>query len=160
MDVQIALDGPAGTLLVSGTGLPVVELVRAAGTPADEHTPIGTRKAALLTLTVDGAPAVVRPSRGRLLRRSYRVDVHTGGLRYRLVPCSHGESRLSRDGRRIGTLSSSGDGRVTDEWDAGPGTVPTPLDLAVGTALAAAFGTGAAPWWETLGDIVAELIAP
>ncbi|MFF2775142.1 hypothetical protein ACFVU3_09555 [Streptomyces sp. NPDC058052] len=156
MHARIALDGRAGTLRVSGAGLPVVELVRTAGTPADEHTPIGTRKAARLTLTVDGAPAVIRPSRGRLLRRSYRVDVRAGGFRYRLVPCSYAESRLTRDGRRIGTLDSSGDGRVTDEWDAGP----TPLDLAVGTALAAAFGTGAAPWWETLGDIVSELVAP
>ncbi|MFE1271641.1 hypothetical protein [Streptomyces sp. NPDC058758] len=153
---HIALDGPAGTLRVTGAGLPAVELVRAPGTPADAHTPIGTRRAALLTLTVDGAPAVIRPARGRLLRRSYRVDVRVGGHRYRLVPCSYGESRLSRDGRRIGTLESSGDGRVSDAWDAGP----TPLDLAVGTALAAAFGTGAAPWWETVGDIVGELVAP
>ncbi|GGY43224.1 hypothetical protein [Streptomyces omiyaensis] len=156
MHAHTALDGPAGTLRVSGAGLPPVELLRAPGTPADAHTPIGTRKAALLTLTVDGAPAVLRPSRGRLLRRSYRVDVRTGGFRYRLVPCSYAESRLTRDGVRLGTLSSSGDGHVTDEWDADP----TPLDLAVGTALAAAFGTGASPWWETLGDIVGELIAP
>ncbi|WP_107049269.1 hypothetical protein [Streptomyces sp. NRRL F-5727] len=155
MRAQIALDGPAGTLRVSGAGLPVVELVRAAGTPPDAHTPIGTRRAALLTLTVDGAAATIRPARGRLLvRRSYRVDVRAGGVRYRLVPCSYEESRLSRDGRRIGTLASSGDGRVVDTWE----TAPAPLDLAVGTALAAAFGTGAAPWWETLGDLVGELL--
>lgn len=156
MHAHIALDGPAGTLRVSGDGLPSVELVRAPGTPADEHTPIGTRKAALLTLTVDGAPAAIRPARGRLLRRSYRVDVRTGGHRYRLVPRSYGESRLSRDGKALGLLSSSGNGRVIDEWETD--TVPTPLDLAVGTALAAAFGTGAAPWWETLGDIIGELV--
>ncbi|MFB7939604.1 hypothetical protein [Streptomyces sp. NPDC056049] len=156
MHAHITLDGPAGTLTVSGDGLPVVELVRAAGTPADEHTPIGTRKAGLLTLTVDGAPASIRPARGRLLRRSYRVDVRTGGRRYRLVPCSYGESRLSRDGKALGLMSSSGDGRVIDEWE--EGVEPTPLDLAVGTALAAAFGTGASPWWETLGDIIGELI--
>ncbi|MEU3609449.1 hypothetical protein AB0E83_28970 [Streptomyces sp. NPDC035033] len=151
---HVALDGAAGTLRVSGAGLPVVELVRAAGTPADAHVPVGTRKAALLTLTVDGAPAAIRPARGRLLRRSYRVDVRAGGVRYRLVPCSYEESRLSRDGRRIGTLASSGDGRVTDTWE----IRPAPLDLAVGTALAAAFGTGAAPWWETLGDVLGELL--
>ncbi|MFJ3093973.1 hypothetical protein [Streptomyces hydrogenans] len=156
MHADIALDGPAGTLRITGPGLPDVELVRAPGTPPDAHTPIGTRRAALLALTVDGAPAVIRPSRGRLLRRSYRVDVRAGGHRYRLVPCSYAESRLSRDGRRLGTLDSTGDGRVTDDWD----VEPTPLDLAVGTALAAAFGTGAAPWWETAGDIVGELIAP
>ncbi|GAA3906861.1 hypothetical protein GCM10022244_16190 [Streptomyces gulbargensis] len=154
MYVQIDLDGPAGTLRVSGHGLPTVELVRAPGTEPDAHTPIGTRKAALLRLTVDGEPAVVRPARGRLLRRSYRVDVRTGGHRHRLVPTSYDTSRLTRDGRRVGSLISSGDGRVTDTWEDGA----TPLDIAVGTALAAAFGTGAAPWFETVGDIVSELI--
>ncbi|MFF8834198.1 hypothetical protein [Streptomyces sp. NPDC015130] len=154
MYVQIDLDGPAGTLRVHGQGLPTVELVRAPGAGPDTHTPIGTRKAALLALSVDGEPAVIRPARGRLLRRSYRVDVRTDGVRYRLVPCGYTESRLTRDGRRIGILTCSGDARVIDEWDG----EPTPRDLAVGTALAAAFGTGAAPWWETLGDIVGEMI--
>jgi hypothetical protein len=152
--VQIDLDGPAGTLRVSGHGLPTVELVRAPGTRPDAHTPIGTRKAALLVLTVDGEPAVIRPARGRLLRRSYRVGVRTGGARYRLVPHGYDESRFTRDGRRIGTLLSSGDGRVVDTWEPGA----TPRDIALGTALAAAFGTGAAPWYETVGDIVSELI--
>lgn len=154
MHVQIDLDGPAGTLRVSGHGLPTVELVRAPGTAPDAHTPIGTRRAALLTLTVDGQPATLRPARGRLLRRSYRVDVRTGGARYRLVPRSYKESRLTRNGRRVGELQSSGDGRVIDTWEPGA----TPRDIAVGNALAAAFGTGAAPWFETVGDIVAELI--
>ncbi|MFC8170986.1 hypothetical protein ACFY84_16590 [Streptomyces sp. NPDC012438] len=155
-DVRIELDGPAGTLRVSGPGLPVVELVRTPGTTPVDHVPIGTRKAALLALTVDGAPAVLHPARGRLLRRSYRVDAVVGGVRHRLVPCSYAESRLTRNGRRLGTLISGGDGRVDAEWL--PDRAPEPLDLAVGTALAAAFGTGAAPWWETVGDIVAELI--
>ncbi|MDV5146747.1 hypothetical protein R1T08_21785 [Streptomyces sp. SBC-4] len=153
MYVQIDLEGPAGTLRVSGHGLPTVELVRAPGTDPDAHTPIGTRKPALLALTVDGEPAVIKPARGRLLRRSYRVDVRCGGVRYRLVPCGYVDSRFTRDGRRIGILTSSGDGKVIDEWDGDP----TPHDLALGTALAAAFGTGASPWWETLGDIVGEL---
>ncbi|MEW5659036.1 hypothetical protein ABGT92_27360, partial [Streptomyces cinereoruber] len=55
-DVRIELDGAAGTLRISGPGLPVVELVRAPGTEPADHIPIGTRRAALLTLTVDGAP--------------------------------------------------------------------------------------------------------
>ncbi|MET9728088.1 hypothetical protein [Streptomyces zaomyceticus] len=156
MYVQIDLDGPAGTLRVSGHELPTVELVRAPGTRPDTHTPIGTRKAALLALTVDGEPATVKPARARLLRRSYRVDVRVDGIRYRLVPSSHVDSRLTRNGRTLGTLESAGDGRVDADWD--PAADPTPLDRALGTALAAAFGTGAAPWWETLGDIAAELI--
>ncbi|MFD0149170.1 hypothetical protein ACWGQ4_00785 [Streptomyces sp. NPDC055721] len=154
MYIQIDQDGDAGTLRVSGHGLPTVELVRAPGTSPDPHIPIGTRKPALLTLSIDGQPATIRPARGRLLRRSYRVDVRTDGVRYRLVPCGYAESRFSRDGKRLGILLCSGDGKVIDEWDG----EPTPRDLAVGTALAAAFGTGASPWWETLGDIVGELI--
>ncbi|MEV6248198.1 hypothetical protein AB0M38_18660 [Streptomyces sp. NPDC051742] len=156
MYIQIDLDGPAGTLRVSGHGLPTVELVRAPGTAPDAHTPIGTRKAALLALSADGEPATIRPARGRLLRSSYRVDARVAGVRYRLMPCSHVDSRLSRDGRVLGTLESAGDGRVDADW--APGADLTPLDHALGTALAAAFGTGAAPWWETVGDIVAELI--
>ncbi|MFF4170285.1 hypothetical protein [Streptomyces sp. NPDC001744] len=154
MYAHTELDGPAGTLRVSGHGMPTVELVRAPGTRPDAHTPIGTRSAALLTLTVDGEPAAIRPARGRLLRRSYRVDVRTGGVRHRLVPCGHQDSRFLRNGRRTGTLTSSGDGRVIDAWEPGA----TPLDIALGTALAAAFGTGAAPWFETVGEIVSGLI--
>ncbi|MFI1974485.1 MULTISPECIES: hypothetical protein [Streptomyces] len=154
MYVQIDLDGPAGTLRVSGHGLPAVELVRAPGSRPDTHTPIGTRRAELLALTVDGEPAVIRPARGRLLRRSYRVDVRTDGVRYRLVPSGHDHSRFTRDGHRVGELLCSGDGRVIDTWEPGA----TPRDIAVGTALAAAFGTGASPWYETVGEIVSELI--
>ncbi|MFF8511702.1 hypothetical protein ACF064_26845 [Streptomyces sp. NPDC015492] len=156
MYVQIDLDGPAGTLRVSGHDLPTVELVRAPGTRPDTHTPIGTRKPALLALTVAGEPAVIKPARARLLRRSYRVDVRVDGLRYRLVPSSYVDSRFTRNGKALGTLESKGDGAVYPDWD--PAAAPTPLDHAVGTALAAAFGTGASPWWETVGDIVAELI--
>ncbi|MEV4944298.1 hypothetical protein [Streptomyces sp. NPDC053755] len=156
MYVRIDLDGPAGRLRVSGHGLPTVELVRAAGARTNRLVPIGTRDRAALALSVDGRPARIRPARGRLLRRSYRVDATVLGARYRLLPCSHVASRLLRDGRRLGTLESSGDGRVAADWTAP--AAPSPLDIAVGTALAAAFGTGAAPSWETVGDIVGELI--
>ncbi|MER7517152.1 hypothetical protein [Streptomyces sp. NPDC126499] len=154
MYAHIDLDGPAGTLRVTGHRMPTVELLRTPGTTPDDHTPIGTRDGALLTLTVDGQPAGLRPAKGRLSRRSYRVDAHVSQVRYRLVPCSYGESRLTCDGRPLGTLESTGDGRVDADWapDA------TPQDQAVGTALAAAFGTGAQPWWQTAADIVGELI--
>ncbi|MEW1696475.1 hypothetical protein ACIQCR_01035 [Streptomyces sp. NPDC093249] len=154
MYAQIDLDGPAGTLRVSGYELPTVELVRAPGTRPDAHTPIGTRRAALLALTVDGEPARLRPARGRLLRYSYRVDVRTDGVHYRLVPCGSDTSRLLRDGRRLGTLIRSGGGLIIERWE----SAPTPRDRALGTALAVAFGTGAAPWWETVGGIAVELI--
>ncbi|MFD7323226.1 hypothetical protein ACFV9D_19365 [Streptomyces sp. NPDC059875] len=156
MYVQIDLDGPAGTLRVSGYEMPTMELVRAAGDEPDPLVPIGTRAADRLTLTVDGAPARIRPGRGRLLRRSYRVDAVVAGVRYRLVPCSYIESRLLRDGRPLGTLESAGDGAVDADWAAG--VEPEPQDIAVGHTLAAAFGTGAAPWWDTAANIAAELI--
>lgn len=158
---NVTLNTGTGTLDVTGPGLPPVRLVREPGTEADPHIPIGTRDPALLTLTVDGRPAGIRPAKGRLSRRSYRVDATIGGApqraaRYRLVPCSYGESRLLRDGRRLGELASSGDGRVTAEWREDAEVLAQ--DVAVGTALAAAFGTGAQPLWETALDAVTELI--
>ncbi|MFG3495781.1 hypothetical protein [Streptomyces sp. NPDC047928] len=153
--VDVQLDHTAGTLAVSGPGLPAVRLVRAPGTEPDEHVPIGTRTPGALTFTADGAPAPIAPAKGRLTRRSYRVDTTVGGTAYRLVPCSYAESRLLRDGRRLGLLDSTGDGRVGAEWLDGADV--TPLDLAVGTTLAAAFGTGAQPWWETATAFVADL---
>ncbi|RST15279.1 hypothetical protein E2C00_13575 [Streptomyces sp. WAC05374] len=146
----------AGTLDVTGPGLPHVRLVRAPGTEPDPLIPIGTRDPALLTLTVDGRPAGISPAKGRLSRRSYRVDARVGGTRYRLVPCSHEESRLLRDGRKLGELESTGDGRVTADWDEHAEVLAE--DAAVGAALAAAFGTGARPMWETTLDMVSELI--
>jgi hypothetical protein len=153
---RVRLDHRAGVVEVSGNGLPRVRLARTGDEKPDEHIPIGTRDRARLTLTVDGEPARITPAKGRLSRRSYRVDARVGGTRYRLVPCSYGESRLLRNGRRIGELDSSGDGKVIDDWD---GTARVSAqDVAVGTALAAAFGTGAAPWWETALDVLSELI--
>ncbi|MEV3989975.1 hypothetical protein AB0J57_13830 [Streptomyces sp. NPDC049837] len=153
---NITLDTGAGTLDVTGPGLPHVRLVREPGTERHPHIPIGTRDPALLTLTVDGRPARISPAKGRLSRRSYRVDARVGDTRYRLVPCSYGESRLLRDGRRLGELESSGDGRVTADWREDAKVLAQ--DVALGTALAAAFGTGAQPMWETALDVVTELI--
>ncbi|GGT53440.1 hypothetical protein [Streptomyces purpureus] len=156
---HIRLDPRAGTLDVSGPGLPAVRLERADGAEGakiDEHVPIGTREAARLTLTVDGAPARMRPAKGRISRRSYRVDAKVGGARYRLVPCSYGDSKLLKNGRKLGELDSTGDGKVAADWDENAKVLAQ--DVAVGTALAAAFGTGASPWWETTLDVISELI--
>ncbi|MFF8291424.1 hypothetical protein ACF068_19635 [Streptomyces sp. NPDC016309] len=153
---DVDLRPAAGTLDVTGPGLPHVRLVRAPGTEPDPHVPLGSRDPALLTLTVDGRPARIAPAKGRLSRHSYRVDATVGDVRYRLVPCSYGESRLLRGGRRLGELESSGDGTVTAAWN--DDAKPLAQDVAVGTALAAAFGTGAQPLWQTTLDVVAELI--
>ncbi|WHM37924.1 hypothetical protein [Streptomyces sp. BPTC-684] len=148
-------DSVAGAVTVSGDGLPRVELRRTGGEP-DAHTPVGTRAADRLALTVDGEPAGLDIAKGRLTRRSYRVDARCGDVRYRLVPDSFAGSRLLRDGRRLGTLQCDGDGRVDAEWRENAGALP--LDVSVGYALAAGFGTGAQPMWMTATEIVADLL--
>ncbi|GHE13657.1 hypothetical protein [Streptomyces alanosinicus] len=155
-EITVRLDSREGEVTVEGESVPRVVLRRAAGTDVADHIPIGTRDGTLLILTVDGEEAVVTPARGRLTRRSYRVDVRHAGHARRLVPDSIPGSRLLRDGRHVGDFSSSGDGRVLVEWreDAGPNAT----DAALGYALAAAFGTGAQPMWmiaiEMIGDMI------
>lgn len=148
-------DPVAGAVTVSGDGLPRVELRRTGG-EVDDHIPVGTRAADRLTLTVDDEPAALTLPKGRVTRRSYRVDVRCGDVRYRLVPDSYAGSRLLRDGRRLGTLMCDGDGRVEAEWRENAKVLG--LDVSVGYALAAGFGTGAQPMWMTLIEIGADLL--
>ncbi|KWT61014.1 hypothetical protein ADL21_16080 [Streptomyces albus subsp. albus] len=158
--VGIELDHEAGTLAVGGDGVPRTEIRRAAGTPLESHVPIGTRDPERLAMSVDGVAVDLRPAKGFLTRKSYRVDVArkgpataaTAGYGHRLVPVSLGTSRLLRDGTLLGVLTSTGDGRVTAEWE--KGAAPVPYDASVGYALAAAFGTGAEPMWKLAWDAV------
>ncbi|MFD6885635.1 hypothetical protein [Streptomyces sp. NPDC059957] len=105
-----------------------------------------------VTMTVDGVVVRLVPAKGFLTRRSYRVDAD----RYRMVPCSLGESRLLLGGERIGVFTSVGDGRVGAEWQ--HESRRTPDDAAVGYALAAAFGTGAEPMWKLTLDAALSLL--
>ncbi|MFD0265689.1 hypothetical protein ACFVGY_03710 [Streptomyces sp. NPDC127106] len=149
--ITVQLDHEGGRLVVDGDGIPRADLRRAAATPVDAQVPIGTRDPDALTLAVGGTPVVLRPAKGFLTRRSYRVDAGEGGAGYahRLVPVSLGTSRLLRDGVPLGEFTSTGDGQVTVEWsEDGTGARPEAYDAAMGYALAAAFGTGAEPWWE------------
>ncbi|MFI9467274.1 hypothetical protein ACIHBQ_07330 [Streptomyces sp. NPDC052492] len=151
--IDIELDHERGTLSVSGGGVPLAELRRAPDTPLETHVPIGTRDPARLTLFVDGVEEVLRPAKGFLTRRSYRVEVTSGARRcgYVLEPDSLGTSRLLRDGRPLGVFTSTGDGKVSADWEEkgpGSGTAPEPYDASVGYALATAFGTGAEPMWK------------
>ncbi|WP_411076131.1 hypothetical protein [Streptomyces sp. cmx-4-7] len=164
--VAVALDHVAGTLTVSGGELPTVEMRRAPGTSPESHVPIGTRDPERLTLTVDGAEETLRPAKGFLTRRSYRVEAAsvTRGHTYLLVPDSLGTSGLLRDGRRLGVFTSSGDGHVSADWDTADrdtadasGPSPEPYDASLGYALAAAFGTGAEPMWRLTLDAVLDL---
>ncbi|MGX2996145.1 hypothetical protein JNUCC64_17990 [Streptomyces sp. JNUCC 64] len=135
---------------VGGPGIPLVTLERRPGSDAVPHIAIGTRDAALLTLRIDGHEARVKPGKGGLTRRSYRVDVRYEGTSYRLVPDSVPGSRLIRDGEHLGDFTSLGDESVIVEWKEGAG--PEPLDAALGYALASAFGTGGQPMWMLIAD--------
>ncbi|WP_344015957.1 hypothetical protein [Streptomyces thermospinosisporus] len=158
-EITVELDHAEGSLAVhGGAALPRVEMHRAAGTPLETHVPIGTRDPERLTMTVDGTPVPLRPAKGFLTRRSYRVDTGPDerGTRYRLIPSGVETSRLLRDGRPLAEFTSAGDGRVTVEWR--PDAAPEPADAALGHALAAAFGTGAEPMWRLTLDAVLELL--
>ncbi|MEW1639490.1 hypothetical protein AB0469_36220 [Streptomyces sp. NPDC093801] len=159
--VRIELDHEAGTLGVSGDGIPPVEIRRAPHTVPDDHVPIGTRDPERLTLLVDGTEETLRPSKGHLTRRSYRVEVVSGAreCRYLLVPDSLATSRLLRDERPLGVFTSSGDGRVSADWEAESGSegARDPYDASVGYGLAAAFGTGAEPMWQITLNAALEL---
>ncbi|MFC9856847.1 MULTISPECIES: hypothetical protein [unclassified Streptomyces] len=159
-EISVELTGEHGeVLVVSGENIPRVTLTRAPGAGIDDHIAIGTRVPGHLTLTVDGRDATIRPAKGRLSRRSYRVDVTYAGTSYRLVPDSIPSSRLTRDGKRIGDFSSDGDRRVVAEWRAETaGAAIEPLDAAIGYALAAAFGTGGQPMWMMAVDVVSEAL--
>ncbi|MFJ8535620.1 hypothetical protein [Streptomyces sp. NPDC093591] len=158
--LTVRLDTERGEVVVGGEALPRIVLSRAAGTETDDHIPVGTRDGGRLTLTVDGEEASVRPAKGRLTRRSFRVDVRHAGHVWRLVPDSLPGSEFLRDGRRLGNFCSEGDGAVTAEWrpESGPDTAPDATDAALGYALAAAFGTGAQPMWMLVGDAIGDLI--
>ncbi|MDC0767581.1 hypothetical protein [Streptomyces sp. HD] len=154
--ITVRLDMNVGEVTVEGESVPRIELLRAEGAEAEDHIPIGTRDGDRLTLTVDGEEAVIDPAKGRLTRRSYRVDVRHADHAWRLVPDSIPGSRLLRDEEHIGDFSSDGDGRVLAEWR--EGAEPEALDVALGYALAAAFGTGAQPMWMLAVEAASEML--
>lgn len=145
-----------GEVVVDGEAIPRIVLSRATGTKADGDIPVGTRDAGLLVLSIGGEAAALAPSKGRLTRRSYRVDVRHAGRHWRLVPRSMKDSRFLRNDRRLGVFASQGDGQVEADWR--PDAKPDAMDAAVGYALAAAFGTGAQPVWMAAADVIGDLI--
>lgn len=141
-ELAIRTDTGIGLVEVTGETVPRVVLQRAGGAPMNRRVPIGTRRAEELNLFIDGDPAELAPSPGRLTRGSYRVDVAVGETRYQLTPSSTSSSSLRRDAQELGDL-----------WlDLEPGEPSAiwrqdhpvqPQDVALGYALAVAFGTGA-----------------
>ncbi|PZT69003.1 hypothetical protein DN402_16790 [Streptomyces sp. SW4] len=154
--ITVHLDTELGEVVVEGERVPRIDLYREEDTEADPHVPVGTRDRALLTLKIDGEEAEIVPAKGRLTRRSFAVDVRFGDGSWRLVPDSIPGSRLLRGEEHLGDFSSDGDGHVLAEWR--EGAEPEALDVALGYALAAGFGTGAQPMWmlavEAVGDML------
>ncbi|MET8299260.1 hypothetical protein ABZ729_16325 [Streptomyces sp. NPDC006678] len=155
-DVHVSLDTREGVVTVDGEGIPSIVIRRADGTEADDHTPVGTRDGSLLSLEIAGRATPLRPAKGRLTRKSFRVDVIRDDTTYRLVPDSIPGSRLLRDGQHIGDFASDGDGIVLAEWK--EGAEVRPVEAAVGYALAVAFGTGAQPMWMLVLDALGDLL--
>lgn len=155
--VRIAADLTRGRVLVTGDALPEAVLTRTGDAPRRRGIPIGTRDAAALALVVAGAPAELRPSRGGLTRRSYRVRVRLGDTDLLCTPSSPGTARLVR-GRRydghneMGTFERVDGEPVAAVWTedvtvlgrvAARHLTPGPAEATVGYALVTAFGAGA-----------------
>lgn len=154
-EVTVQIDGQE-RVTVTGEQLPTVIIERDPASETDPHIAIGTRDAAHLTLALDGSPVVLKPAKGRLSRRSYRVETEFEGVHRVLLPDSVPGSRLIRDGVRLGDFSSTGDGTVIAEWE--EDAEVHPADAALGYALAAAFGTGGQPAWMMAVDAVSAAL--
>jgi hypothetical protein len=154
-EITVTLEGQHH-VTVSGEQIPTVVLERNPTTDPDPLIAIGTRDPDALTLTIDGTPARITPAKGRLRRRTYRIDVEHAGTHYRLQPDSVPSSRLTRDGTRLGDFSSDGDETVIAEWQ--DDATPTATDAALGYTLAAAFGTGGQPMWMMLVETVSAAL--
>ncbi|MBB4691142.1 hypothetical protein [Paractinoplanes abujensis] len=135
-----AADGRVTVVARDGESSSVTIVERRAGAEAAGWVPIGTRSAADLIMTVDGATAALTPGPGGLTRGSYRVTATVAGVVYELKPSSEDDSRLFRGGRRIGEFRRKDDAEVKVWWE--DGAAADVRDASVGFALAAAFGTG------------------
>lgn len=124
-----------------GAGASTAVVQRIGDVEVQKHIPIGTRRAAHLTMQVDGTAARLEPGPGRWARRSFTVTAIHGGTTYRLRPKSPDVSRLTRGGVHLGDFQTAQDGRITVTWQ--PDVQVSSADAAVGYLLAAAFGTGA-----------------
>ncbi|MBG0563625.1 hypothetical protein [Actinoplanes aureus] len=143
-----------GRVLVRAGGIVVIERI---GDPAArKHVPIGTRDRRHLTMLVDGVPAVLRPRAGRYTRGSYKVRAIHDGAEYLLRPKDPETSRLHRDGFRLGDFKIV-DGVVRVDWEPDARITAKATDLAIGYALAAAFGTGANFFLVMLLDLLGHM---
>ena len=160
MDHPVVIEVAAGRVAVTATlpgGVSTTVIERQGTTGSKKHIPIGTRDARRLAMEVDGTQVRLRPGPGRYMRGSYRVTVIHGPVTYRFRPKSPDVSRLTRDGRRLGDFELRDDGTIDVTWHDGAAAEVTAADNAVGTALAAAFGTGAPFFLMLLLDLLGHV---
>ncbi|MFI9202257.1 hypothetical protein [Streptomyces sp. NPDC053048] len=145
-----------GRVSVRGPRLPATTIVRSDGAPDHGQAPIGTRDAARLTMTVGERTARLKPGSGRLRKSSFRVTVETAGLAYSYEVRDKSSSVLRRDGRRVAVFIWTRDSESAAHWSPDPDTPLRVEDAAVGYALMAAFGTGAAGWPGLIGNALSD----
>jgi hypothetical protein len=156
-DLDIRTEG-GDRVEVSGEQVPTVAIDRSAGTEPDRFTPIGSRDQAKLRMTVGGDEVALHPGKGKLLRRTYRIDVTNGKIHYRFRPNSVATAQLVRDGAKIVEFSMRDeDGDFLVQWLVERDD-SQPADAAVGYALSVAFRTGAMSAHSALLHGLAELL--
>lgn len=160
-----------GRLLVTGDGVPDVELVYTGSVEPRQGIPIGTRRRRDLSMTVGGQDIDLRPGTGRLTRRSYRIAVGTPAGDLLFTPCTPAESRLVRGSsyrgdNELAMFERAADGGVFATWSASvtalgvvvKAPTPEPAEAAIGYALAAGFGTGARLFLAACMDALEQLL--
>lgn len=139
--LEISIDRELGMVSVSGPGIPTATITRAEGAATRRWVPVGSRDPGALVLSLDGESVPLKPSRGRVLRRSFQVEASMAGSTYSLIPCKHSASRFLKAGEALATLTAYSEYACAEaQWT----SEATPPEVALAYVLAAAFGVGAA----------------
>lgn len=139
--LEVAIDADLGVVTVSGPGIPTATITRAEGAATRRWVPIRSRDADALVLRLDDSVLPLRPSRGRVLRRSFRVDTVMAGSTYTLTPCKRNASRFLKAREPLAVLTAYSENACAEaEWT----SQASGAEVALAYALAAAFGVGAA----------------
>jgi len=135
-------------IVVAGPNLPTVEIARhGPGDDIEPVDPIGTRRARLLTLQVNGRSGVLLPSRNGSGRAAYDVDAHAWSRRYKLRQIGPEHAEVTRNDLRVARLlrgDPEPDRRYAVGWD----LAADAIDRALVHALASAFRIGATTYRE------------
>lgn len=138
------------------TGTPVVTIERL-GARTRRTVPIGTRDGSCLRARVNDRAMRVRPGKGRVLERSYRVIAEIDDRVVSLGPksvdtCRFLDGRPQEIEKSFCEFTARADGAIEVAWET-PTEIkalghtvepprPSEEDVLIGFALAAAFGTG------------------